>query len=399
MNIFNSLGSNYNLRFVLKTLFAKDDPHYSARLKSYLDTKYQGKTILVYKGREAIGLALNLLNLAKDTPVAINGFTCYAVYQAIVGAGCKPEYLDIENFDFNFSPAGLKTKLREKPNIKVLIVQNTLGYPCDIEKLVKICEQNKIILIEDLAHSVGTRYKNNAEAGTIGDLVVLSFSQDKMIDGISGGALVIRNQKYQEIGSPQLKEIAGRQQIIDRLYPFFTYVIRGTYRFGIGKVVHTLLKKVGLLSQPVGDWDTKSLHGLPGWYAELVYRQFKNLENDLKHRKQIVSAYARMINPKILFTTITERILDSSNLRFPIFVRHRDSLIKYLKRNGIYVSDIWYDAPIAPKKYLNLTDYRNQCPEAEKVSSQILNLPTHKNVSENEAEEISKKINLWLKSQ
>ena len=41
-----------------------------------------------------------------------------------------------------------------------------------------ICKEKDIVLIEDLAHCVGAKYLNGKEAGNVGDLVVLSFSQD-----------------------------------------------------------------------------------------------------------------------------------------------------------------------------------------------------------------------------
>lgn len=397
MNIFNSLGSNYNFGFVCKALFNGDNSN-NAKLKNFLEDKYQGQAILVYKGREAIELALNLLNMRKGTQVAINGFTCYAVYKAIVNVGYKPEYIDIDNLDLNFSAQKLREKLKKEPNIKVLIIQNTLGYPCDIEKIVDVCKENKVILIEDLAHSIGTTYKNNQEVGTIGDFVMLSFSQDKMIDGISGGALIVRNEKYQVGGSLYLGELSNRQQRIDRFYPLFTYLIRTTYQTGIGKIIHLMLKRFNLLSNPMGNKGSSGLHKLPSWYCNLIYAKFKDLHSNLDHRKSIASIYAQRINPKILSKIIVEQVPDSTNLRFPVFVEDRINLIKYLKTYGIYVSDIWYDAPIAPKKYMSLTDYKNQSPEAEKVSDKILNLPTHQNVSKKQAEEISERINLWLKS-
>lgn len=398
MNIFNSLGSNYDFSFVFKALFSGNNSSDYAKLRSYLEDKYQGRSILVYKGREAIELALNLLNMPKGTQVAINGFTCYAVYKAIVNAGYKPEYLDIENLDLNFSAQKFRDKLKNESKIKVVIIQNMLGYPCDIEKIAEICKENKIILIEDLAHSIGTVYKNGQEAGTVGDFVMLSFSQDKMIDGISGGALIVRNKKYQDNSSLYLDQLTSKQQSIDRFYPLFTYLIRTTYQTGIGKMIHVILKQVNLLSNPMGNKGSSGLHKLPSWYCNLALTKFKDLQSNLDHRRQIATVYTQKINPKILSETIVKQATDSTNLRFPIFVNDRNSLIKYLKAQGIYVSDIWYDAPIAPKKYMDLTDYQNQCPEAEMVSTQILNLPTHENVSIKQAEEIAERVNLWLRS-
>lgn len=182
MSIFNSLGSNYDFKFVLKALFSRRE----GDLKKFLESKYQGKVTLTYKGRDALELAL--ADLPKESLVGINGFTCFAVYEAIKKAGHQALYLDIEKGELNFSADTLKRAV----NVKAVIIQNTLGYPCDIEKIAQICQENKIILIEDLAHSVGTRYKNGVEAGMIGDYVALSFSQDKMIDAVSGGALIER---------------------------------------------------------------------------------------------------------------------------------------------------------------------------------------------------------------
>lgn len=388
MSIFNSLGSNYNFNFVLKALLASGSDN--SQLKSFLERKYQGKVTLVYKGREAIELGLKSLNLPADSFVAITGFTCFAVYDAIKTAELHIEYLDIEKGELNFSAETLEKAIKNNPEIKVVLIQNTLGYPCDIEEIAKICRQNKIVFIEDLAHSIGTKYENGEEAGTIGDFVVLSFSQDKMIDSVSGGALITKDQTNLHLSGVNVKK-----QVIDRLYPLFTYLIRNTYSSGIGKLLHFILKNLKLLSGPMDGGE--GIHQLPAWYQCLIKSQFEKLNDNLNHRKIIATIYSKLTNPKILSPKAVEQIPFSTNLRFPIFVENRKALINFLAENQIFVSDIWYDAPIAPKKYLSQTDYSGQCPNAELASAEILNLPTHINVSEKDAEKISHLINQWLK--
>lgn len=395
MNVFNSLGSNYTFRFVLTTFLTKNEKKAFSRLKTYLENKYHGEVHLVYKGREAIELALQLLSLPKGSVVAFNGFTCFAVYNAVTKSGLIAEYIDIADRDLNFSAETFRGFLKKNPSIKVLLIQNTLGYPCDIEAIAKICKEHSIILIEDLAHSIGAKYKNNEEAGTIGDFTILSFSQDKMIDGISGGALIIRNEKFKG-RSVNFKKLENKKQIIDKLYPFFTFLIRKTYPSGFGKILHEILKRLHLLSNPMGEND--ELVELPSWYCSLVYQQFKELDKNLDHRRKIARIYAEKMDQKIVSKQVCENINRASNLRFPIFVSERANLISYLKRYGVFVSDIWYDAPIAPKKYMRLTNYTKQCPQSESISELIVNLPTHKNISEKQALEIANKINLWQTS-
>lgn len=397
MSLFNSLGSNYNLGFVLKSLFSTNSTKAEEDLTDYLENRYHKKATLVYKGRQAIELGLSSLNLPKDSFVAINGFTCFAVYEAIKNSGLNVEYLDIEKGEINFSADTLQKALKQNPKIKVVIIQNTLGYPCDMEKISRICKEKKIILVEDLAHSVGTSYGNGKEAGTIGDMTILSFSQDKIIDAVSGGALIKRTGAKLIHPPGGIGSHPPTKQNIDKIYPLFTYLIRTTYPYGIGKLLHFSFKKLKLLSEPMSGETIVSK--LPNWYCSLVKTQFDNLQKNLNHRKKIASIYATQINPKIISFQISKLINSSSNLRFPIFVDNRKSLIKFLAGKQIFVSDIWYDSPVSPKKYLAQTDYNGQCPNAEKVSMRILNLPTHQNVTENDAKNISHLINQWLKSQ
>ena len=394
MNIFNSLGSNYSLKYVLKSLFA-DSGGQDRKLKNFLEEKYNGKAILAYKGREALTLALKILNLPEKTGVAINGFTCLAVYKAIEEAGLTPICLDLEgkNTDLNFTAETFENILKENKNIRVVVVQNTLGYPCNIERIAKICNEKNIILIEDLAHCVGTKYQDGKEAGSAGDFVALSFSQDKIIDAVSGGALVIRNKKYNNLTIQQFHNVSKYQQFKDRLYPYLTYKIRFLYHLGLGKLLHFLIKKLNVLSKPMQE-GLYDLYSLPDWYCNLALDEFSKLTQQLNHRKEIAKIYAKNLNKKILQSRITNQITLSSNLRFPIFVENlpagrqgRNSLIKHLKSFKIFVSDIWYD-DVAP-----------QCPNAVEISKKILNLPTHINVTEKDALRITERINVWLKSQ
>jgi dTDP-4-amino-4,6-dideoxygalactose transaminase len=386
MAIFNSLGSNYNLKYVLRSLFSNKNSA-NLKLKKFLEEKYGGDVILTYKGREALTLALKILNLPKESYVAMNGFTCFFVYKAIEQAECIPICLDLEedNSDLNFSAETLERSLKINPKIKIVIVQNTLGYPCDIEEIAKICKEKNIILIEDLAHSVGTKYSDGREAGSIGDFVVLYFSQDKIIDAVSGGALIIRNKKYQDYKDNFVFK-TPKSQLKDKLYPYFTYKIRFLYSLGFGKLYHFILKYLNFLSNPMQE-GLYDFYALPNWYCNLALDMFKNLSEQLNHRREITKVYAENLNKDILEKKIVKNISLSLNLRFPIFVKNRGELIKFLKKSKIFVSDIWYD------------DVAKDCPNAVEISKIILNLPTHINATKKDALKISERINLWLKSQ
>lgn len=384
MSIFNSLGSNYDFSYVLKSLLSTRNQTNTKTLKKLLEQKYGGKSALFYKGREALTYALKILNLSENSTVAINGFTCVAVFNAIRTAGFEPVCLDLENnSDLNFSPEILEKALESNKNIKVVVIQNTLGYPCNIDKIQQICRKNNLILIEDLAHCVGTKYVDGREAGMVGDLVILSFSQDKIIDAVSGGALIVRNKKYiNNLRDSDLK--SPKNSVRDRLYPFFTYKIRTLYDFSLGKPYHFVVKNLGLLSN-IMDESFYDSYKLPDRNAELAIFMFKKLDEQLIHRKAIAKIYASNLTGSILLKPSTLNFQFSTNLRFPIFVQNRTNLLKYLSQHRIYVSDIWY-SDVAP-----------DCPNAIADSKIILNLPTHINVSKKDAQRICDLINQWIR--
>ena len=388
MNIFNSLGSNYTLTYCFKSLSITNNSDVE-KLKEFVAKKYVGEVMLFYKGREALTTALEILELPRDSEVVINGFTCVAVFNAIHKAGYEPVCLDLEQTGgLNFTSEILEKTVAKNKKIKAVVVQNTLGYPCDIEKIETICKKNNLILIEDLAHCVGTKYADGREAGTVGDFVCLSFSQDKIIDGISGGALVARNQMFR-LHHVRQKKISMYLNVKDRLYPFFTYKIRWLYRFRLGKLYHFFLKRLGLMSN-IMDESFYNSYELPSINAKLALIQYKNLKKQLLHRQHIAEIYLDKL-PANLFMFDRKKtkaaVVHSTNLRFPIFLNNRDELTNYLKRHKVFLSDIWYK-DVAP-----------DCPNAIADSRIILNLPTHRGVSQKDAQQIARRINLWLNSQ
>ena len=320
------------------------------------------KLFCLYKGREAIKLALELSGLSKGSKVGVNGFTCYVVYQAVVEAGYIPVFLDIGDWDLNFEI----TNLEKHRDIKALIIQNTLGCPLDIVSVKSFCSKNNILIIEDLAHSAGGHYLNGSKIGCIGDFTALSFSQDKIIDAVSGGALIVRNKKF-EMALTKIKyqDLPFGNKIRDRFYPLLTFKIRKLYSVGFGKVLHLFLKKSGLLSDPMGTIANIKYHVQPSWHASMTLFSLENLDRQVKHRREIVKIYIKNIDENLLSLGVVKNCDLSTNIRFPIFIENRTGIVQYLKKNGIFVSDIWYDAPIAPRNYLNKTKYNGECPNAE----------------------------------
>ncbi|HSX47055.1 MAG TPA: DegT/DnrJ/EryC1/StrS family aminotransferase [Patescibacteria group bacterium] len=390
MSIFNSLGSNYSGAFVKRSL----RPFLPGRVKTDLTQKLQAdyqaqSVILTYKGREAITLILKQFQLPADSYVAVNGYTCYVVYAAIEAAGYKPYLIDIPTDSLNFSAAALEQAFKAEPNIQAVVIQNTLGMPADIAAIKALCDQHKLPLIEDLAHSAGLVYPTGEQAGEVGDAAALSFSQDKIIDAVSGGAAIFKTLETTAEPSFHVSQMLRWQAF---WYPLNTHFIRATHRLGLGKIWLKMLRTFKLLPNQMAG-DPGHIRALPKRQAYLALTALQNLQTILEHRQAIAEVYRQALPANIQLPHQNGALY----IRFPLLVDNPRDLEKYLKDANIYIGNPWYDAVIAPGRYMELTHYQpGQCPNAESIAAHIVNLPTHINISEQQAKELAGKVNEWL---
>ena len=186
--IFDALGSNYSCRFAFRFLIAKASAEDNRQLKTFLTKEYDGRVWLYYRGRAALREAVRLSG-AKS--VLTSSFSCYVVEQAIADAGSQPVFVDISRRTLNPSLKQLQAAHKSNPDIGAVVLQNSFGIGIQVQPLVDYCRRHKLLIIEDLAHCPSNQYADGAAFGSVGDLVVLSFSRDKQIDVVSGGALIV----------------------------------------------------------------------------------------------------------------------------------------------------------------------------------------------------------------
>ncbi|MCD6217801.1 DegT/DnrJ/EryC1/StrS family aminotransferase [bacterium] len=141
----------------------------------------------IYAALKAIGKPGN--NVTRDY-VGVPSHICASVPLAIISAGYKPWFVDIDKRDFNLDVQAINT-IPDKT--AAVIAPHIYGHPLNIEKLVDFCKEKNIILIEDIAQAVGAKIRNRL-LGTFGDMAVMSFHPSKLIDGAGGGALIVNNQ-------------------------------------------------------------------------------------------------------------------------------------------------------------------------------------------------------------
>lgn len=388
---FNSLGSNWTLRQALLALTIKEGTGKRRFLPAAQEEYY-------YKGREALRAALRKLDLAPKSRVAMTGFTCLAVYAAIVAEKLVPVIIDIDE-TLNLDVEKLKTKSAQG-KIEVVILQNTFGFTQRrVEELLKWARQNQVKVIEDNAHAFGARYDNGRRTGEVGEMAIFSASQDKILDSVSGGVLVMNKKKYVSAGEKiALVPTPSKQQKKDRWYPLLTWLIRRTYGVGLGKVLHAWARRGKKLSQPMHYLDEGGWQELPAWQKVLLQERQKVALAEQAHRQKRVTWYLENLMDENLFWRPTkEEIGRAAALRWPVKVaaEKREEVLRKLEKAGYHLRDFWYDAPVGPEKYVRAAGYKisgRQLPVATKVAQTIINLPTHREISKSDVKKMCRII-------
>ena len=382
--IFQSIGSQFRAPDMWRHLTAHASRDSSTKLTHTLEATFGGKAFLYQNGRSALAAALT--QIASDHPgasVAVNGYSCFVVQEAVHAAGLTPVFLDIEPETLHFSGGTLAKALTENTDIKAVVVQNTLGIPCDIETIERIATKRNICLIEDLAHSTGLRYGNGRAAGSVGAFVVLSFGRDKLLDTVSGGALIVRQSTdTSKLPQPELLAPLGTR-LRDRLYPFFTWIARMLYPIKVGGVLLRGLLWTKLISRSASGSINPS-YTMPAWQAKRALYRLKELDHDIGRRKALQEIYQERLPSLIVADT---------PVRVSIMVKDRAAVLRALRAHHYYLDDTWYDSPIGPRRlYPSVAFPESRCPHAVYAAEHIINLPTHVSVDKTTARHIAQII-------
>lgn len=347
-------------------------------------------------GRSALLAILKSLNIDPGLEIILQSFTCVAVPDAILWAGLKPVFVDIDEKNLGINVEDLEKKITQKT--KAVIVQHTFGIPANLDQILAIAKKHNLIVIEDCAHALGVRYKSKL-LGSFGDFAFFSFGRDKMISAVFGGMATTRNKtfaqnlkKYQQ----SLEEPSWLWTFYQLIFNPLMFIIVQTYYFlYFGKLIHFLSIKLNLFSKAVAPGEKKGYK--PKYFpkkmapqlAILALFQLKRIESFNNHRLALTKIYQDQLKsmPLEFFN------FNVPFLRFIVFTKDRDKIKNFMLRFNIFL-DSWYDAPVAPKDTdFSAISYKiGSCPVAEKLSKLALNLPTNPNLSEADAKSVVTRI-------
>ena len=345
-----------------------------------------------WKGRAALYAILKAMGIGPGNEVILPGYTCVVNANPIKYLGAKPVYVDIEPETFNINVELLTDKITSKT--KIIIAQHTYGYPCDIDAIMDIAEQKGLTVIEDSCLALGSKYKGK-KAGTFAKASYYSFQWNKPYTSGLGGMALVNDSELAgkiealcttELCRPSKKEVLmlAAQLATYRLfiYPRTTALAQTIFRYltNKGAVVGSWI--VGEFTTPTMAKDFfKAMSSVQGRSG---LRQLRKIEQNITHRKKMTELYDRLLEEKgWLARKYDKSTMDPVMVRYPVRIAEKDKALADAAKAGIELGS-WFESPLHPiGTPLTAYNYKvGMCPEGEKASREVVNLPVHPHVNE-----------------
>ena len=165
--------------------------------------------IAVNNGTSAIIAPLWSMDLQSNDEVITTPFTFIATSNAILIAGAKPVFVDIDPETVLLDPNKIEEKIT--PNTKAIVPVHLYGRICDMKKINEIAKKHNLVVIEDTAQAFGASTPCGKHAGMMSDAGTFSFYKTKNISTFEGGMICI--PKNSKLDSIKVRSICNQGQI------------------------------------------------------------------------------------------------------------------------------------------------------------------------------------------
>ena len=143
-------------------------------------------------GTDELHFSLISLGIKSGDEVLTSNFSWISTASCISMVGATPVFCDIDLNTYHISLDSIKKMY--SPKVKAIVYPHLFGNMSDTKEILDFCKEKNIAFVEDACQSLGTSL-NDVKAGTIGDVSTISFNSNKNVAGISGGGIVLTDDK------------------------------------------------------------------------------------------------------------------------------------------------------------------------------------------------------------
>jgi dTDP-4-amino-4,6-dideoxygalactose transaminase len=297
-------------------------------------------------GTDALWLALLAAGVQPGDVVITTPFSFFASASAIVRAGARPVFADVDPRTLNIDPAKVKARLQAGGSYKVraLLPVHLYGQCADMDGLQRVCDEFKLNIIEDAAQAIGATW-HDRRAGSLGIAAAFSFYPTKNLSAYGEAGLVTTRDPELVAHMRRLRNHGSPQRYHHE-------------EFG---------------------WNCR----MDAMQAAILRVKLPHIERWNQQRRERAADYHRLFAQTGLLSSGDSaiRVLDTCPQSQPVFhqyvicAQRRDELRKFLSDRKIG-TEIYYPLPLHLQPCFAYLGYREgDLPQSERAASEVLALP------------------------
>lgn len=319
----------------------------------------------VANGTAALHVAMLAASVGPGDEVIVSPITFAASANCVRYCGATPVFADIDARTWNISPESIIERIT--PRTKAIVAVDFGGVPVDLACIRQICDEHSLLLVEDAAHSLGTKF-DGRPIGSIADITTFSFHPVKTVTTGEGGAVATNDPK-----------LAQRIELFAK---------------------HGITRKTELLENPdEGGWYYEQLelgynYRISDIQAALGISQLKRLAKFARRRCELVSIYNEAFSaiPEVEFQfdpSPEETVRHLYCLKFDTEALgvSRRFIFDALRAENVGVNVHYLPVYLLP--YYKHLGYRGkECPNAEDYYNHAVTLPLHCGMTDANIEDV-----------
>lgn len=325
--------------------------------------------VAVCNGTAALHLAAIAAGFGVGDEVIVSSITFAASANCVLYCGARPVFADIDPETYNIDPAAVEKLIT--PRTRGIVAVDFTGQSVEHEALREICGRHNLILIEDAAHAIGTRY-NGRPVGSIADMTCFSFHPVKTVTAGEGGAVTTNDERL--------------------------------YRRLLRLRTHGITRSPEEMEHPTDAlWYNEQVelgfnYRMTDFQAALLGSQLGKLSMFVARRKEIVKRYdAAFSEMPELF--VQKEIKGSDTARHLYILRLKPELLKCDRRqffDALHAENIYSQVhylPVYWHSYYEKLGYgKGLCPNAEKYYAEVCSLPLYYALTDGDVEDVIRAV-------
>ena len=332
---------------------------FESKIQDYVGIKH---ALVVNSGTTALVAILEALGIEEGDEVIVPSFTFIATANAVRLVGAEPVFAEIEEATYGLDPSAVDSKITD--STAAILPVHPYGASCKIEELVEIADDHGLYLVEDAAEVLGAEY-DGQNLGTFGDAAALSFCQNKIVPTGEGGAVITDDDEIAK--KVDLYRSHGRDSS-----DYFQSSGSGQYTaLGTNIRMSDLTAALGCSQLDRIDSLIQGRRNV----AERLNHGFEDVDG--------VQPHSPLANGTHVYQLYTIELAESID---------RGNVIGMLDKRNVS-SKVYWDPPVHLTNYYTETKEKVlELPVTEDISSRVLSLPMHPNLTSEETTRIVRAV-------